>query len=112
MEIILENLKMNNQPLLNKIKENEENFIKYLEKPIVQEDIDEYKKNYTEAREYLHNKNDGKIEILLNEKESEIINNLIKVGKCSIEDAIEAYIVNDKDEKKAENYLLNKKKSK
>jgi hypothetical protein len=110
MEIILENLKLNNQPLLNKIKENKENFIKYLEKPIVQEDIDEYKKNYKEAREYLRNKNDGKIEILLNEKESQIINNLIEIGKCSLEEAIEAYIVNDKDEKKAENYLLNKKK--
>ena len=107
MNIILDNLKMNNQPLLRSIEENENEFIKYLEKQITEEEVNIYKKYYQEARELLGIKNqdlnEGKFEIVLTEKENEIINfnRLKKLGNF-----IESYIVSDKNEKDAENYLL------
>ena len=112
MDVILDNLQKNNQPLLTKIKENKKEFINFCEKPINQDDIDVYMKNRKEARKLLNLDyyNEGKIEILLTEDESTIINKLMEIGKCNIEDAVEAYVVNDKDEKEAKNYLDNKKK--
>ncbi len=112
MNIILDNLKMNNQPLLRSIEENENEFIKYLEKQITEEEVNIYKKYYQEARELLGIKNqdlnEGKFEIVLTEKENEIFNRLKKLGNFSIEQVIEAYIANDKNEKDTKNYLLNK----
>ena len=109
MNIILNNLKINNLPLLQKIKENDNEFIEFLKKPITQEEVNIYIKYYQEANELLGKKNqdlnEGKIEILLTEKENEIINRLKKLGNFSIEDVIEAYIASDKNEKDAENYL-------
>ena len=112
MNIILDNLKMNNQPLLRSIEENENEFIKYLEKQITEEEVNIYKKYYQEARELLGIKNQDlnqeKLEIVLTEKENEIFNRLKKLGNFSIEQVIEAYIASDKNENDTKNYLLNK----
>ena len=110
MDIILDNIKRKNQSLLNIIKENKNNFIKFVEKPINEEDLEFYKKNRNEARELIKVENDkGKIEILLTEKENALFDVLMKIGKCSLEDAVVAYIVNDKDEKETQKYLTKKK---
>lgn len=114
MNIILNKIKKNNPALLNQIKNYDQEFIKFLSKPITQEEIDIYKKNYNNAQSLLGegnkvDKKDGKVEVVLTEKESEIINNLQKLGNFKIEDAIFAYLINDKDENKAANNLLIKK---
>ena len=107
MTIILNNIKKTNPALLNQIKKYEKEFIKFLSLPITQEELLIYKNNYKNAQALLGEKKD-KTEIYLTEIESEIINNLIKLGNCNIEDAIEAYIINDKDENRAADYLLYK----
>ena len=114
MNIILNNIKKNNLALLNQIKNYDKEFVKFLSKPITQEEIDIYKKNYNNAKSLLgddnkEHKKDGKVEVVLTEKESEIINNLQKLGNFKIEDVIFAYIINDKDENKAADNLLIKK---
>ena len=107
MTIILNNIKKTNPALLNQMKKYEKEFIKFLSLPITQEELLIYKNNYKNAQALLGEKKD-KTEIYLTEIESEIINNLIKLGNCNIEDAIEAYIINDKDENRAADYLLYK----
>ena len=114
MNIILNNIKKDNPALLNQIKNYDQEFVKFLSKPITQEEIDIYKKNYNNAKSLLgddnkDDKKDGKVKVVLTEKESEIINNLQKLGNFKIEDAIFSYIINDKDESEAAGDILIKK---
>lgn len=109
MNIILKNIKEKNPSLLNQIKEYEKEFIKFLSSPITKSEVDFYMKNYRNAIDLLGKRvENGKIEIILSKRESEIINKLKKLGNFTIEEIIEAYIVGDKNENNAANYLLNK----
>ena len=114
MNIILKNIKENNPALLNQFIYYEKEFVKYLSSPITREDLDFYLNNYQNARSLLDvqnkNKNRG-FEIILTKRESEIINNLKKLGNFTIEEIIEAYIINGKNENKAANFLIDKKKN-
>lgn len=113
MNIILQNIKEKNPALLERIKDNEEEFLKFLSLPITIEDLEIYKKNIKNDRELLKEEKDkskiGKVEIILNKKESQDINNLKKLG-YKIEDIIEAYLLKNKKYKETEKYLENNKK--
>ena len=76
--------------------------------------MDFYLDNYQTARSLLgaHKKEEnGKFDIILTRSESEIINNLKKIGNFTIEEIIEAYLLNHKNENKAANFLMDKKKN-
>ena len=113
MNIILQNIKEKNPALLERIKDNEEEFLKFLSLPITIEDLEIYKKNFKNDRELLKEEKDkskiGKVEIILNKKESEDINKLKNLG-YNIEDIIEAYLLKNKKYKETEKYLQNNKK--
>ena len=113
MNIILQNIKEKNPALLERIKDNEEEFLKFLSLPITSEDLEIYKKNFKNDRELLKEEKDkskiGKVEIILNKKESEDINKLKNLG-YNIEDIIEAYLLKNKKYKETEKYLQNNKK--
>ena len=113
MNIILQNIKEKNPALLERIKDNEEEFLKFLSLPITIEDLEIYKKNIKNDRELLKEEKDeskiGKVEIILNKKESEDINKLKKLG-YKIEDIIEAYLLKNKKYKETEKYLESNKK--
>ena len=114
MNIILNNIKENNPALLNQLIYYEKEFVKYLSTPITREDLDFYLDNYQTARSLLgaHKKEEnGKFDIILTRSESEIINNLKKIGNFTIEEIIEAYLLNHKNENKAANFLMDKKKN-
>ena len=114
MNIILKNIKENNPALLKQFIYYEKEFVKYLSSPITREDLNFYLNNYQNARSLLgvQNKDKNKgLEIILTKKESEIINNLKKLGNFTFEEIIEAYIINGKNENKAANFLIDKKKN-
>ena len=114
MNIILNNIKENNPALLNQLIYYEKEFVKYLSIPITREDLDFYLDNYQTARSLLgayKKEENGKFDIILTRSESEIINNLKKIGNFTIEEIIEAYLLNDKNENKAANFLIDKKKN-
>ena len=105
MTTILENMKKNNKALLKQINDNEEAFLKILSSPITQEDIEIYKNNYFNAQKLLGEDNKkGKVQIFLTEKENEDINDLKEIGYKE-EDVIAAYIINDQNVEKTQEYL-------
>ena len=113
MSLIINNLKQNNLPILYQIQKNEKEFIKILSSPIVEGDIAIFRNNYMLSKELLGTNlqeeiNKGKIEVILDEKESEMIHRIKKLGNFSTEDIIVAYMINDKDEEKIKKYLLEK----
>ena len=73
-------IKEKSPALLERIKDNEEEFVKYLSLPITNEDIEIYKKNFKYDRELFKGDKEenklGKVEINLNKKESSDINKL------------------------------------
>ena len=113
MNIILQNIKEKSPALLERIKDNEEEFVKYLSLPITNEDIEIYKKNFKYDRELFKGDKEenklGKVEINLNKKESTDINKLKELG-YKIPDIIEAYLLKNKNYKETENYLKSNKK--
>ena len=105
MTTILENMKKNNKALLKQINDNEEAFLKILSSPITREDIEIYKNNYFNAQKLLGEDNKkGKVQIFLTEKENEDINDLKEIGYKE-EDVIAAYIINDQNVEKTQEYL-------
>ena len=114
MNAILNNLKSFNISLLERIKEKKDEFTEFLQKPITQEDLDFFKQNYQDAKNLLDisdaKNREGKIEIFLTQEETEDIQKLKSIG-FSLEDSIEAYVINDLNGEKAATYLLNKFKN-
>ena len=114
MYIILNNLKATNRSLLGRIKEIKDEFTEFLKKPITKDDLEYFKQNYQDAKNLLDTtdtKNkEGKIEIFLTQQETDDIQKLKSIG-FSLEDSIEAYVINDLNGEKAATYLLNKYKN-
>ena len=114
MYTILNNLKSNNRALLERIKEKKDEFTEFLQKPITKEDLDIFKQNYQDAKNLLDisdaKNKEGKIEIFLTQEETDDIQKLKSLG-FSLEDSIEAYVINDLNGEKAAIYLLNKYKN-
>ena len=115
MELILENIKKRNPALLNKIINNEDKLIKFVESPITQEDIDIYIHEYPEVLEILDpensTKNNGKVKILLTLEETEMVERIKNLGNFTEEEIIEALIIKDNNEKEAGEYLIIEKKT-
>jgi hypothetical protein len=114
MNTILNNIKNTNRSLLERIKEKKDIFIEFLQKPITKEDLDYFKQNYQDAKSLLDigdiKNKEGKIEIFLTQEETDDIQKLKSIG-FSLEDSIEAYVINDLNGEKAAIYLLNKYKN-
>ena len=114
MYIILNNLKTTNRSLLGRIKEKKDEFAEFLKKPITKEDLEYFKHNYQDAKNLLDTTDtkskEGKIEIFLTQEETDDIQKLKSIG-FSLEDSIEAYVINDLNGEKAATYLLNKYKN-
>lgn len=111
MKIIINNIKSNNLAVYEQIQINKNEFIKILSSPIIQEEIEIYKNNYLFSKELLGTnlQDQYQYRVILNEKESEMINRLKKLGNFETIEILVAYFYNDKDEEKTANYLLNKK---
>ena len=115
MTTILNNLKTSNLSLLKLIKEKQSEFIELLEEPISNDDLEIYKKYSQEVKFLLGKEEDkdikeGKIEIVLTQQENEDIKKLQNKYNINMEDAIEAYIINDKDFNAIDSYILEKRK--
>ena len=108
---ILNNLKVKNPALLNKIKENEENFKNFLVSPITQEDIDTFKLLENDLRGLAGEggRRPGQVEIRLTPEEAEAVKRLKDLGNFSQSEAIQAYLACDKNEELAANYLFEQK---
>ena len=113
MNIILNNLKTNNESLLELIKKKKNDFIELLKKPITKDDMDYFKSHYQEAKNLLNPKEskekEGKLEVLLTKEESDDLKKLQNLGNFNMEDIVEAYIINKKDVNLTANFLINQK---
>ena len=108
---ILNNLKMKNPALLNKIKEHETEFKNLLVSPITQEDIDTFKLLENDIRGLggEGGRRPGQVEIRLTPEEAEAVKRLKDLGNFNQSDVLQAYFACDKNEELAANYLFEQK---
>ena len=110
---ILNNLKVKNPALLNKIKEHEEEFKNLLVSPISQEDIGTFKLLENDLRGFAGEggRRPGQVEIRMTPEEVEAVKRLkdLNLGNFSQSEVIQAYLACDKNEELAENYLFEQK---
>ena len=108
---ILNNLKVKNPALLNKIKEHEEEFKNLLVSPINQEDIDNMKLIEDDLRGIggEGGRRPGEVQIHLTPEEGEAVKRLMELGNFSQGDVLQAYLACDKNEELTANYLFEQK---
>ena len=103
---ILNNIKEKQPDLLNKIKENEEEFKRLLVAPINQEDLENFRAFSQEIRGLQQRPG---IEIRFTKEESDAIKRLKALGNFDQSEVIQAFIACDKNEEMAANYLFEQK---
>ena len=100
---ILNNMKIKNPDILNKIKQHEEEFKNLLVSPITQEDINFYRSFQRDLR------SGGRKKIKLTKEESNTIKRLEELGNFSHAEVVQAFIACDKNEELTANYLFEQK---
>ncbi len=105
---ILNNLKVKNPALLDKIKEHEEEFKQALVSPINQEDIAAFRQ-LEQDLQGLSGEGGRRVEIRLSPEEAEAVKRLKDLGNFSQAEVLQAYIACDKNEELAANYLFEQK---
>ena len=111
---LLQNIGQSDPDLMNLIKENEEEFKRYLESPITEEDYRALNKFTQETGLGLGNegaagRQRSGARISLSNEEREAINRLKELGNFSEADVVQAYIACDKNEEMTANYLFEQK---
>lgn len=110
---LLQNIGQNDPDLMNLIKENEEEFKRYLESPITEEDYRALSKFQQETGIGMgtesSNRQRGGVRIALSNEEKEAIKRLKELGNFSESDVVQAYIACDKNEEMTANYLFEQK---
>ena len=110
---LLQNIGQNDPDLMNLIKENEEEFKRYLESPVTEEDYRALSKFQQETGIGMgtesSNRPRGGVRIALSNEEKEAIKRLKELGNFSESDVVQAYIACDKNEEMTANYLFEQK---
>ena len=115
---LLENIKQQNPDLFNLIKENEEDFKRYLESPVTDEDLTNFR-NFQhemglggiggENEEEEEQQHQGGVQINLTPEEEEAVKRLKELGNFNESDVLQAYFACEKNEEMAANYLFEQK---
>ena len=116
---LLESIKQQNPDLFNLIKENEEDFKRYLESPVTDDDLIAFR-NFqqemglgnvgdVEEEEGQQQHPHGGVEISLTREEEEAVKRLKELGNFNESDVLQAYFACEKNEEMAANYLFEQK---